>query len=265
MGLFAPPLLASAAVGAAAGGVIGAFVDHRMKTELHDKIGENIPAGTAGIIAIFDTDQRLAVEQCLSGAPLKSVAQSEKSGARAQQDWLAEAMGKFVPDRSHLPIPARAFGGVAGHTLDTAEPDWSMIPGPKAPDGAPNVLLVLIDDAGFGAPSSFGGPVATPNFERVKQAGVTYNRFHVTALCSPTRAALLTRMKPASCRVRIDRRVPRTVPGILDLGAQVVRAAPPRAQGERLRDGRVRQVAPDARQRAGRSRTVRALAAGMGL
>ncbi len=192
VGLFAPPLLASAAVGAAAGGVIGAFVDHRMKTELHDKIGENIPAGTAGIIAIFDTDQRLAVEQCLPGAPLKSVAQSEKSGVRALQDSLAEAMGKFVPDRSHLPIPDRAFGGVAGHTLDTAEPDWSMIPGPKAPDGAPNVLLVLIDDAGFGAPSSFGGPVATPNFERVKQAGVTYNRFHVTAVCSPTRAALLT-------------------------------------------------------------------------
>ncbi len=67
-----------------------------------------------------------------------------------------------------------------------------MIPGPKAPEGAPNVLLVLIDDAGYGAPDTFGGPVRTPNFTRVQQMGLTYNRFHVTAVCSPTRAALLT-------------------------------------------------------------------------
>ncbi|MFV0245038.1 MAG: arylsulfatase [Qingshengfaniella sp.] len=63
---------------------------------------------------------------------------------------------------------------------------------PRAPKGAPNVLLVLTDDVGFGATSTFGGPVPTPNFDRVAARGYRYNRFHTTAMCSPTRAALLT-------------------------------------------------------------------------
>jgi arylsulfatase len=62
----------------------------------------------------------------------------------------------------------------------------------KAPPGAPNILLVLIDDAGFGNPSTFGGPVSTPTFDKLAAEGLRYNRFHVTALCSPTRAALLS-------------------------------------------------------------------------
>ena len=62
----------------------------------------------------------------------------------------------------------------------------------QPPEGAPNVLLVLIDDAGFGNPSTFGGPIDTPNYTRMAEKGLRYNRFHVTALCSPTRAALLT-------------------------------------------------------------------------
>ncbi len=91
-----------------------------------------------------------------------------------------------------LPIPDRAFGGVAGRTIDQSVPDWLMIPGPQPPENAPNVLIVLIDDAGFGGPDTFGGPIATPNLSRVQQMGLTYNRFHVTAVCSPTRAAMLT-------------------------------------------------------------------------
>ena len=63
---------------------------------------------------------------------------------------------------------------------------------PKAPAGAPNVVLILIDDVGFGATSAFGGPISTPNFERLANAGLRYNSFHMNALCSPTRAALLT-------------------------------------------------------------------------
>ncbi len=192
VGLFAPPLLASAAVGAAAGAVVGKFVDHRLETELHDKIGENLPPGSAGIIAVFDDAQRLAVEQALPGALLRSLVLSDKSGVSALKDSLAEAMGKFEPDRTVLPIPDRTFGGTAGRTVDQSVADWTMIPGPKAPDGAPNVLICMIDDAGFGQPDTFGGGIRTPNMTRVQQAGVTYNRFHVTALCSPTRAALLT-------------------------------------------------------------------------
>jgi arylsulfatase A-like enzyme/uncharacterized membrane protein len=192
VGLFAPPLLASVAVGAVAGGLVGRFVDHRLEHEIHDKIGENLPAGSAGIIAVFDSGQRLGVERALGAALLRSIVQSDKDGVQALKESLAEAMGKFEPDRTSLPIPNRSFGGTVGRTLDTSVADWTVVPGPKAPDGAPNVLICLIDDAGFGQPDTFGGPIATPNFTRVQQAGLTYNRFHVTSLCSPTRAALLT-------------------------------------------------------------------------
>jgi arylsulfatase len=81
---------------------------------------------------------------------------------------------------------------VANRTLHGSVPDWNLIGHVKPPAGAPNVLLVLIDDAGFGNPATFGGPIATPNYTRIAQGGLKYNRFHVTALCSPTRAALLT-------------------------------------------------------------------------
>ena len=192
VGLAAPPLIAATAAGAAAGGLVGKFVDKRLETEMHDKIGENLPLGTAGIIAAFDDSQRLGVEQALPGALAKSIVQTDKKGIKALKDGLAEAMGKFVPDRTALPLPDRNFGGTIGRTIDQSVPDWTIIPGPKAPEGAPNVLLILIDDAGFGQPDTFGGPVATPNLTRVGQMGLYYNRFHVVALCSPTRAATLT-------------------------------------------------------------------------
>ena len=96
------------------------------------------------------------------------------------------------PDRSKLPIRKAPFKGVANRTLDGSQPDWGELGHVEAPDGAPNVLLVLIDDAGFGNAGTFGGPIDTPNYTRMAKEGVRYNRFHVTALCSPTRAALLT-------------------------------------------------------------------------
>ena len=72
-------------------------------------------------------------------------------------------------DRTVLPIRRPAFGGVANRTLDGSEPDWNLIGHPTPPDGAPNVLLVLIDDAGFGNPSTFGGPIDTPNYTRIAE------------------------------------------------------------------------------------------------
>ncbi len=93
-------------------------------------------------------------------------------------------------DRSVLPRPAQPFDGLAKHTL---EGSVAAFPQPvKAAPDAPNILLVLIDDAGFGNPSTFGGAVATPTLDRLAADGLRYNRFHVTALCSPTRAALLS-------------------------------------------------------------------------
>jgi arylsulfatase A-like enzyme len=96
------------------------------------------------------------------------------------------------PDRTRLPIRRPLFGGVANRTLAGSEPEWNLIGHVEPPAEAPNVLLVLIDDAGFGNPATFGGPIATPNYTRIAEGGLKYNRFHVTALCSPTRAALLT-------------------------------------------------------------------------
>ena len=96
------------------------------------------------------------------------------------------------PDRTKLPIRRPSFGGVSNKTLAGSVPDWDLIGHPEPPAGAPNVLLVLIDDAGFGNAGTFGGPISTPNYSRMADGGVRYNRFHVTALCSPTRAALLT-------------------------------------------------------------------------
>ena len=95
-------------------------------------------------------------------------------------------------DRTRLPIADPEFTGMANRTLQGARPDWGLIGHVAPPAGAPNILLVLIDDAGFGQPSAFGGPIAAPAMTRVCDEGVRYNRFHVTALCSPTRAALLT-------------------------------------------------------------------------
>jgi arylsulfatase A-like enzyme/uncharacterized membrane protein len=192
VGLAAPPLLATTAAGAVAGGLVGKFVDKRVETQMHDKLGENLPAGTAAIISLFEDDQRLAVEQALPSALGKSIVETDKKGIRALKGGLAEAMGKFVPDRTVLPIPDKSFGGTMGRTIDKSVGDWTIIPGPKAPDDAPNVLIVLIDDAGFGGADTFGGGISTPSLTRVGQMGVYYNRFHVTAVCSPTRAALLT-------------------------------------------------------------------------
>lgn len=89
-----------------------------------------------------------------------------------------------------LPGSTEEFGGVMNPLLADSTPVTPSINYP--PSGAPNVVVVLLDDVGFGAASTFGGPVPTPALDRVAGAGLRYNQFHTTALCSPTRAALLT-------------------------------------------------------------------------
>ncbi len=93
-------------------------------------------------------------------------------------------------NRQSLPIPDPEFKGQIGQTIETSKADY---PQPvKAPNGAPNVLVILLDDVGFGMVSTFGGPVPTPKLDKLAREGLSYTRFHTTALCSPTRAALLT-------------------------------------------------------------------------
>ncbi|OCI32176.1 arylsulfatase [Oerskovia enterophila] len=101
-------------------------------------------------------------------------------------------MTQDARQRGALPIPDLAYTGTV--TYDATDPDTHYPPIERLlpPEGAPNVLVVLIDDTGFGASSAFGGPVQTPSFERVAAQGLKYTRFHTTALCSPTRAALLS-------------------------------------------------------------------------
>lgn len=192
VGLFSPALLAAGLVGAATGAVAGTFAHHRIKSGLADKIGQALSAGSAVIIVVTPAPGRLPVEQTLAGSPMKSVAELSHSTLRSLGAALQEAMGKFNPDRTKLPIPQRSFGGTIGRTMAESVGDWTIVPGPSAPDNAPNVLIVLIDDAGFGGPDTFGGGIRTPTLSRVAQNGLAYNRFHVTAVCSPTRSALLT-------------------------------------------------------------------------
>jgi arylsulfatase len=94
--------------------------------------------------------------------------------------------------RTILPIPDVPHVGLT--TYDAKDPDTSYPPirDVRPPQDAPNVLVVLIDDAGFGASSAFGGPCQTPHFEKLASGGLKYTRLHTTALCSPTRAALLS-------------------------------------------------------------------------
>src|SRR5688572_31110367 len=95
-------------------------------------------------------------------------------------------------NRSQLPVQGVERPGYV--TYDAKDPDTRFPPIEqlRPPKGAPNVLIILIDDAGYGSSSAFGGPCQTPNAERLAKGGLRYRRFHTTALCSPTRQALLT-------------------------------------------------------------------------
>lgn len=94
--------------------------------------------------------------------------------------------------RAMLPIPDRPSPGLT--TYDAKDPDTAFPPIEPLlpPEGAPNVLIVLLDDVGFGAAATFGGPCRTQTADRLAAGGLTFNRFHTTALCAPTRAALLS-------------------------------------------------------------------------
>ncbi len=102
----------------------------------------------------------------------------------------ASLVGGQVRAQEVLPSPPPPFKGQIGLSAKDSKPDF---PQPvHAPKGAPNVVLVLLDDVGYGASSAFGGPISTPTLDRLAKSGLRYSQFHTTALCSPTRAALLT-------------------------------------------------------------------------
>ena len=90
-----------------------------------------------------------------------------------------------------LPFPPTPSASIAGRTMQESVYKRRVEPR-RLPDDAPNILIVLIDDAGPGLPTTFGGEVHTPTMDRIVKEGIAYNRFHTTAMCSPTRASLLT-------------------------------------------------------------------------
>jgi arylsulfatase A-like enzyme len=94
--------------------------------------------------------------------------------------------------RTMLPIPDRPSFGLTTYDAKDLDTSYPPIEPLLPPEGAPNVLIILLDDVGFGAASTFGGPCRTPTADRLAAGGLMYNRFHTTALCAPTRAALLS-------------------------------------------------------------------------
>ena len=90
----------------------------------------------------------------------------------------------------NIPLPTPPFEGDIARIITDSKP--RKLQQQTAPDGAPNIVMIMLDDVGFGSFATFGGPVNTPGLDRVAKNGLRYNQFHTTALCSPTRAALLT-------------------------------------------------------------------------
>src|SRR5581483_4893469 len=93
-------------------------------------------------------------------------------------------------DGNYLPPPPQKFQGQIDLNALQSKPGWPARVVP--PKGAPNILLIMTDDVGFGAPSTFGGVIPTPSLDRIAANGLRYTNFHSTSLCSPTRAALIT-------------------------------------------------------------------------
>jgi arylsulfatase A-like enzyme len=145
------------------------MVDQRQKGLLMHRLGRRLVASVA-VVA-------LAVASAAGAAPDESIDHSVYRPARV------------------LPRPAQIREDKIGRTLESSTPPYYQQDG-KSPPGAPNVLLILTDDVGYGASSTFGGPIPTPTFDAVASRGERYTQFHTSALCAPTRAAMLTGRNP---------------------------------------------------------------------
>lgn len=106
------------------------------------------------------------------------------TGTLGRADATTTINGKQIPE------PPPKFGGVIKDNAKDSTPWWP--PRVVPPKGAPNILLIMTDDQGYGVPGTFGGVIPTPSLDRIAKAGLRYIQFHSTSLCSPTRAALIT-------------------------------------------------------------------------
>jgi len=131
--------------------------------------------------------QATAVEEQVTGSEAQAAAPAHLVPIAAQ---LGSPSATTSIPGNQLPPPDPKFGGAINLKASDSKPWWP--PRVVPPKGAPNVLLIMTDDCGFGSPSTFGGVIPTPALDRVAKSGLRYTQFHSTSLCSPTRAALIT-------------------------------------------------------------------------
>src|SRR5438552_9769208 len=126
------------------------------------------------------------------GGMLAATVMAVAPSARPQQiNGTPGSPGATVTiDGKQIPPPPMPFGGVIKESVKDSKPYWP--PRVVPPKGAPNVLLIMTDDSGYGVPSTFGGVIPTPALDRIAKNGLRYTQFNSTALCSPSRAALIT-------------------------------------------------------------------------
>lgn len=141
--------------------------------------------------------------------------------------------------RTVLPIPERPFSGPVMFNAKHPDSKFPPINPLRRPAGAPNVLLILLDDAGFAAMSQFGGPCASPTAERLATEGLTYNRFHVCSLCAPNRQSLLTGRNHHTAGMGVITEAATSAPGYTSLRPQKVA---PLAQILKLNDYSTAQI-----------------------
>ena len=151
-------------------------------------------------------------------------------------------MSQSQTQRDVLPIPDRPYDGPLPFDAKDPEATFPPIEPLRPPAGAPNVLIVLLDDVGFAASSAFGGPCATPTAERLAGQGLKYNRFHTTALCAPTRAALLSGRNHHTVGMGVITELATSAPGYNSLRPNTCAPLAQTSGSERLLDGAVRQV-----------------------
>ena len=166
-------------------------------------------------------------------------------------------------DRTILPIPEPKPA-----TIDVLDARNVIPPGRfeiKAPANAPNVLVVLLDDMGFGQSSAFGGPVDMPALERLANEGLRYNQFHTNALCSPTRTALLTGRNHHMNNMGGIAEVATAFPGNTGVRPNAIAPLAENSSSKRLRNSGVRQVSRDSPLGGQPRWTVRSLAHPLGL
>jgi arylsulfatase A-like enzyme len=129
----------------------------------------------------------------------KEIPEDTKGKAASSTEKATTSLASDAIDRTNLPLPESKFEGAIGKSYADSKPDWPKVPTPPA--GAPNVVIILLDDVGFGQVGTFGGPVPTPALDKLAASGLRYNRFHTTAICGPSRAALITGRNHHNCGV----------------------------------------------------------------